>query len=81
MYVTDKDGFTGWAEYEQQAFAFDGFYFPIRNTAPWFRVPAGSTVPVAFSLGGDFGMSMLMPGSPRTGACGSRVVGARRPGC
>jgi hypothetical protein len=71
VYVTDKDGFTGWAEYQQEAFAFDGFFFPIKNTAPWYRVPAGSTVPVAFSLGGDFGMSMLMPGSPRTSACGS----------
>jgi hypothetical protein len=71
VYVTDKDGFTGWAEYEQEAFAFDGFYAPIRNTAPWYRVPAGSTVPVAFSLGGEFGMNVLMPGSPRTSACGS----------
>ena len=82
VYVTDKDGFTGWATYEQEAFAFGGFKFPLRDVKPWFRAPAGSTVPVAFNLGTDFGMSVLMPGYPQ----GERLrlhgkVGVRRSGC
>ena len=60
-------------------FDFSGFLFPLRDEKPWFRAPAGSTVPVAFDLGADYGMDVLMPGYPRVTACGSTKygVGAR----
>ena len=56
-------------------FDFSGFLFPMRDTKPWFRAPAGSTVPVSFNLGADFGMNVLMPGYPRVTGCGHRVRG------
>jgi len=79
VYVTDKDGFTGWNAYEQEAFDFSGFKFPLRDVKPWFRAPAGSTVPVAFDLGSNFGTAVLMPGYPKVTACASSKpgVGAR----
>ncbi|MBN2113339.1 MAG: 5'-nucleotidase C-terminal domain-containing protein [Acidimicrobiia bacterium] len=70
VYVTDKAGLTGEASYTQEAFDFDGFYLPIKNMPPWYKAPAGSTIPVPFSLGGDFGMNVLMPGYPQFGGCG-----------
>ena len=69
--VTDAGGFTGWDVYEQQAFAFSGFFAPIRATKPWYRAPGGSTVPVGFDLGGEFGLNVLMPGYPKVGRCGA----------
>jgi len=70
VYVTDKDGLTGWAEYQQQPFAFDGFYFPIK-TPPVVKAPAGSTIPVPFTWATTSGMSMLHARSPRRARCGS----------
>ncbi len=74
--VTDAGGFTGWDVYEQQAFAFSGFFAPIRATKPWYRAPGGSTVPVGFDLGGEFGLNVLMPGYPKVSRCGAVATAA-----
>jgi hypothetical protein len=57
---------------------FGGFLGPIQNGT---RVKAGSTIPIVFSLGGDFGLGILAPGSPTTGrvACGSDVPTTTEP--
>ncbi|MFH1329091.1 MAG: 5'-nucleotidase C-terminal domain-containing protein [Actinomycetota bacterium] len=61
-------------------FDFSGFLFPLRDEKPWFRAPAGSTVPVAFNLGADYGLDILMPGYPRVSACGSTKFGRQARG-
>lgn len=42
---------------------FGGFRAPVSATG-WNQVRAGQAVPVTFSLGGDFGLDVLAPGSP-----------------
>jgi hypothetical protein len=42
-----------------QALDFDGFYPPIDNLPEVNVANAGSTIPVRFSLGGDFGLDVL----------------------
>ena len=68
--VTDTFGFTGWDEYEQQAFVFGGFQFPIRPVKPWYRAPAGARFG-RVHLGGRFGLNVLMPGYPKVSKCGA----------
>ena len=48
------------------------------STLPLFHVHAGRPFPVAFSLGGDFGDHVVVPGYPRSApvACGSADVPA-----
>lgn len=41
------------------SFAFTGFFQPVDNLPVVNRVKAGSTVPVKFSLGGNFGLSIF----------------------
>lgn len=47
-------------------YTFDGFFQPIENPGALNVVKAGSAVPVKFSLHGDFGLSILAPGYPRS---------------
>ena len=53
--------------------AFTGFFSPVGNPPALNVVNAGSTVPIKFSLGGNRGLAILAPGSPRvlTIACGT----------
>jgi hypothetical protein len=44
--------------------AFDGFFPPVDNPPVLNVVGAGQSVPVRFSLGGDFGLGILAAGSP-----------------
>lgn len=48
------------------AFAFDGFYPPIDNLPVVNVARAGSTIPVKFSLGGDFGLDVFAAGFPKS---------------
>jgi hypothetical protein len=45
-------------------FPFDGFYAPVDNVPTVNVVKAGSTVPLKFSLGGDFGLDIFAAGYP-----------------
>jgi hypothetical protein len=47
---------------------YDGFFRPVTD---WSTPTAGSTVPVKFSLGGDFGLGVIAAGFPRSKACGA----------
>lgn len=52
---------------EQQdapAFTFEGFKKPVFAAPALNKAHAGSTIPVKFSLGGDFGLDVLTAGSP-----------------
>lgn len=49
-------------------FTFTGFLRPLSNPPSINRVVAGKTVPIKFSLGGDFGRDILAPSSPRSQA-------------
>ena len=43
-----------------------GFFRPVDNLPSVNAVRAGAAVPVKFSLGGDYGLSIFAPGYPRT---------------
>ena len=44
---------------------FTGFFSPVDNLPTLNIAKAGSTIPVKFSLGGDYGLSILAVGSPK----------------
>jgi hypothetical protein len=44
-------------------YVFNGFFTPLRNAPIINAVRAGQTVPVKFSLGGDFGVDVLLGGT------------------
>jgi hypothetical protein len=46
---------------------FDGFFSPVDNLPTFNVVKAGSSIPVRFSLGGDFGLDVLAADSPWSG--------------
>jgi hypothetical protein len=50
---------------QAQQFTFTGFFSPLENAPVFNRTKPGSTVPLKFSLGGDFGLSIFAPGFPR----------------
>ena len=50
-------------------YGFDGFLPPLTHDVN--RVKAGRALPVKFSLGGDYGLDVLAPGSPSWTVCGS----------
>ncbi|SEJ64862.1 Regulator of chromosome condensation (RCC1) repeat-containing protein [Deinococcus reticulitermitis] len=57
-------------------FPFEGFMPPVDNP-PFLNVHrAGSTIPLSFSLGGDQGLDILAPGSPRVSQsdCQGRLI-------
>lgn len=47
-------------------FPFDGFFPPVDKKPALNAVKAGSTVPVKFSLGGDFGLNIFAAGFPKS---------------
>lgn len=49
-------------------YTFDGFFAPLANLPQVNEVKAGKGVPVRFSLGGDFGLTVFETGYPRTRA-------------
>jgi|GEM_PF-3441907 CSLREA domain-containing protein len=57
-------------------FTFAGFFAPVDNGGVLNQVKAGQAVPVKFSLGGDKGLSIFLPGSPSSVgvACGTAHV-------
>jgi uncharacterized repeat protein (TIGR01451 family) len=48
-------------------FAFNGFFSPVQNPPMVNQVNAGSSIPLKFSLGGNFGMNIFAPGFPTQG--------------
>jgi PKD domain len=68
--IDDGDGATGTASVSvgvtptTPAMRFDGFYAPVDNAPVVNVVKAGSTVPVKFGLGGDFGLAIFAAGFP-----------------
>jgi CSLREA domain-containing protein len=50
--------------FETSVYAFTGFLAPVNNLPTVNRAKAGSAVPIKFSLGGNFGLDILAPGSP-----------------
>jgi hypothetical protein len=46
---------------------FDGFFSPVDNLPTFNVVKAGSSVPVRFSLGGDYGLDVFAADSPWSG--------------
>lgn len=74
--VADEDGDTtraGIAVPVGPQYEFSGFFRPVDNRPTVNLVKAGQAIPLKFSLGGDFGLDVLVPGSPSVGAfaCGS----------
>lgn len=66
---------------------FDGYFGTIHNPPEVNTVRAGSTVPVLFSLGGDYGLDVLADGFPAsqkvdctTGAATGNLEATRAPG-
>ncbi len=47
-------------------FHYSGLFRPVDNLPTVNRVKAGSAVPVKFSLGGNYGLGVLMAGFPKT---------------
>jgi hypothetical protein len=45
-------------------YSFDGFFAPVDNLPFVNLVSGGASVPMRFSLGGDFGLNVLAAGSP-----------------
>jgi hypothetical protein len=60
----------------QVIFLFTGFFQPIDNLPTVNSVKAGSAIPVKFSLGGDYGLSIFASGYPKVQqvACGSAAA-------
>ena len=61
-------------------YVFSGFFRPVDNLPAVNRAKAGRAIPVKFSLGADFGLDILAPGSPTVSAVscsdGSPIGGA-----
>lgn len=49
---------------ETPEFTFNGFFAPVKNPPAINSVKAGSSIPVKFSLGGDFGLEIFEAGYP-----------------
>ena len=65
--VTDKDNGTGSNSAAHTViFNWAGFFQPVDNLPTWNSVKAGQAIPVKFSLGGDHGLNIFMPGYPKS---------------
>ena len=53
-------------EATQQGYNFNGFYNPVSNPSSLNNVKAGRTIPMKFSLGGDFGLNIFAAGYPQS---------------
>lgn len=71
----DQDG-TTYSATVQVVYAWTGFAAPIADAPAVNAVKAGSTVPVKFALGGNFGLAVLAAGSPSSAAAACANVGA-----
>jgi hypothetical protein len=62
------------------SFGFTGFFHPVDNGAVLNAAKAGSAIPLKFSLGGNFGLSVIVAGYPRsvTIACDAIARGRNR---
>jgi uncharacterized protein len=62
---------------ELNSYDFDGFYPPIMNPPQYTKAKAGSTVPVRFSLGDDYGLDIFTDGYPLSQEllCGGTELG------
>lgn len=45
-------------------YSFGGFYEPVQNPSAVNKAEAGSSIPLKFTLGGNYGMNILAAGSP-----------------
>jgi len=45
-------------------YLFEGFYTPVKNPPATNKVKAGASVPIKFSLGGDYGLDVFADGFP-----------------
>jgi len=54
----------GTKQEDAPAFTFQGFKKPVLTAPTLNKDKAGSTIPIKFSLGGDFGLNVLAEGSP-----------------
>ena len=62
----------------QLQYSFSGFFAPIANPPQLNRVKAGSSVPMKFSLGGDYGVDIVAAAYPQSVEidCDSGATGA-----
>ena len=64
-------GFT--VEVQAQAgYTFTGFFSPVANPPAFNRSTGGKTIPMSFSLGGNYGLNVLAAGSPTSQAIDCR---------
>jgi hypothetical protein len=64
--ATDLAGNVGSTSASYSVVAFSGFMQPVDNLPVINQAKAGSVIPVKFSLGGDWGSSILAAGYPKT---------------
>jgi predicted alpha-1,2-mannosidase len=50
----------------QVVWAFDGFFSPVKNPPTLNAVKAGSSVPIKFTLGGNYGLAIFAEGYPKS---------------
>jgi hypothetical protein len=65
----DRDGLgfaTAEQDFEITPYPFAGFFSPVNSQPTVNTVNAGRAIPVKFSLGGDEGLDIFDPGSPRS---------------
>lgn len=67
--VKDDDGDTGFAMSQQAVVAVEGYNLQLLNnvsepTSEILTIKAGLAAPITFTLGGNFGLDVLAPGSP-----------------
>lgn len=64
--VADKDGGTSTpaTSVTQVLYDWNGFFQPVENLGIVNTAKAGSSIPVKFSLGGNYGLNILAPGYP-----------------
>lgn len=59
---------------KNETYSYTGFFQPVDNPPVVNSAKAGSAIPVKFSLGGNVGLQIFLPGYPASGlsnACGS----------
>lgn len=74
--ISPRGGTVDRGAYEVAALSFAGFFVPVDNLPTINTVPAGSLIPVRFSLNGYQGQAIFAAGYPRVdlAACGNGAV-------